>query len=372
MDSRTRVDHAIHRKPLDRVPRYDSFWEDTLTSWQAQGLPGNVEPCDFFDFDIRAMYLDTSMRFEQKVLRTDAEYITYQDRCGYTVRKAINKSRSMEFSDHVTTDKDAWRKHRHRFQFNAADQSRLDAASYFMHMDKYPSWQEIQQPYARLRATGRYLCYSAYGPWEATWRHRGYAPLLMDLVEDPDWVHEMAKAHNDLLIATLRHAVGLKLKPDALFLVDDLACTRGLLFSPDCWRAIFKPLYRTLGAFLRGEGISFWLHCCGNCELLLKDMIECGLEVIQPLQARSGLDVRKLKPIYGKDLTFFGNIDVSAMSGPWELCEQEVREKISCAKEGGGYMYHSDHSVPPEVTYERYRQIMALVIKYGAYKCPDS
>jgi uroporphyrinogen decarboxylase len=367
MDSRTRVMNAIQRKPLDRIPRYDAFWEDTLTAWRQQGLPANVEAQDYFDFDIRMMFIDTSMRCEQRVLSQDADYITYQDRYGYTVKKAIGKSRSIGFSDHATKDRTAWQHLRPRFIFNPQDMSRLDAASYFMHMAPYPAWSEVQPAYGRLRQTGRYLCFCAYGPWEGTWRHRGYTELLMDLIEDPAWAQDMAETHNDLLIASLQHAIELNLKPDALFIVDDLACTRGLLFSRECWRTIFKPAYRKLGAFLRQHDISFWLHSCGNCEALLADFIDCGLQVIQPLQASAGMDVRRLKGIYGADLTFWGNIDVTAMSGPARLCEAEIRDKILCAREGSGYMYHSDHSIPPEVELERYRWVMELVRRYGTY-----
>jgi len=55
------------------------------------------------------------------------------------------------------------------------------------------------------------------------------------------------------------------------------------------------------------------------------------------------------------------------MAGDARQCEAEIREKLSCAKEGGGYLYHSDHSVPPEVSFRRYQWIMELVEKYGRY-----
>jgi len=77
------------------------------------------------------------------------------------------------------------------------------------------------------------------------------------------------------------------------------------------------------------------------------------------------MDVRKLKPRYGDRLAFWGNIDVRKMSGPASECEAEVRDKITMAKQGGGYLYHSDHSIPPEITFDRYRWIMKLVEKYG-------
>jgi uroporphyrinogen decarboxylase len=157
------------------------------------------------------------------------------------------------------------------------------------------------------------------------------------------------------------------MKPDALYLVDDLGCTRGLLFSPDAWRSIFGPLFRRLGEFLHAHEVSFWLHCCGDCRELIPDLIDCGLQVLHPLQAEAGMDVRQLKPVYGGDLTFWGNIDVRKLSGTEAECEAEIREKLTTAKAGGGYMYHSDHSIPPEVTLDRYRRVLEWVERHGRY-----
>ncbi len=366
MDSRTRVRHAIERKPLDRVPRCDSFWEDTLAAWREQGMP-DASPDDYFDWDMRMMYIDASMRAEQKIIEANDAFITFQDRAGYTARKFRGKSRALEWIDHATKDRVTWDELKDRFRFDPSDSARIDTASYFNHMDAYPTWPEAKSLFDELRRTDKYIVFVVYGPWEGTWRHRGYTELLMDMAIDPEWVHEMAEAQTDLVLATLEHGIDLGIAPDAVWLTDDLACTRGMLFSPDMWRDVFKPLYRRLGDVLSARDISFWLHCCGNCEPVIGDLIETGLEVLQPLQARAGLDIRTLKDKYGKDLTLWGNIDVTKLSGPAEACEAEVRDKLETGKRGGGYMYHSDHSIPPEVTFDRYRWIMELVDRYGQY-----
>ena len=367
MDSRTRVRNAIHRLPLDRIPRYDSFWEDTLSLWRAQGMPADVPPEEFFDFDLRMMCIDASLRREQKILASDSSCVTFQDRAGYTARKFVGKSRALEWIDHVTKDRDTWNALRRGFELDPNGPARIDVQSYFCHMTDYPSWPQAQQQYRALRATGKYLVFNVYGPWEGTWRHRGYSNLLMDLAEDPAWVAEMAEAQNDSVLACLRHCLALQIQPDAVWLVDDLACTRGLLFSPRTWRQVFKPFYRRLGEFLHQHGISFWLHCCGDCRALLADFIECGLDVLQPLQAQAGMDVRELKPAFGSHLTFWGNISAVKLAGDAQQCEAEIRDKIEFAKQDGGYMYHSDHSIPPEVDYRRYQWVMELVEWHGRY-----
>lgn len=149
-------------------------------------------------------------------------------------------------------------------------------------------------------------------------------------------------------------------------MIDDIASTNGLLISPETWRKIYKPLEAKLGHFLFQNKIHFWLHYCGNAEVLFDDYIECGIQAINPLEAKSGLNVVKLKEKYGNRLTFFGNIDVQKMSMlDKNVIENEIKNKLSLFK-NGGYIYHSDHSIPPEVSFERYKFVMDLVNKYGS------
>ena len=368
MNSRTRVKNVLEGKPVDRIPKHDTPWIDTIRRWESEGLPVGADLVDFFDFDMLLIGVDTSMRCEQRLLSRDGDYEVTQDRYGYTVRIPVGVSRTFEVLDTVTKDRQAWQRLKHRFQFDPSDSARIDGKGYFLRQDEYPSWQAAKDQYDTWRKRNKYLVYHGYGPWEGTWRHRGYTQLMMDVATDPDWVQEMALAETELFIATLDHAARMDMKPDAVFLIDDLGSTKAPLFSPDSWRAIFKPIYRRMGQFLRERDISFWLHCCGNCKPLIPDFIECGLDVLQPLQVHAGFDVRALMKDYGDRLTFWGNIDARKMNGPVGLLEQEIREKITFAVKNGRYMYHSDHSVPPEVSFDRFKWILEQVEAYGTYE----
>ena len=89
--------------------------------------------------------------------------------------------------------------------------------------------------------------------------------------------------------------------------------------------------------------------------------------IINPLEAKSGLNVAELKEKYGNKLAFFGNIDVQKMSSQDKnVVEDEIKNKLSLFR-NGGYIYHSDHSIPPEVSFERYKFVMDLVKKYGSF-----
>lgn len=359
MTSRERVQAALRFEPPDRLPCNESPWEDTVAAWYEQGLPEGVSLADHFGFDLQTMSLDVSPRFPQQLLRREGDYIVYTDRQGYTVKKLDGRSSTMEFSGHVTTDRAAWEALRHRWRLSddPSEPARIDEASYFAHFAPYPTWAEAKEQHRRLQASERYMLFTAYGPWEATWRHRGYEALLMDLAADPDWVAEMGATHQDLVIAVLQRCLDLGMRPDGFFMVEDLACERGLLMSPTTWRRVLRPSVERLGAFLAEHGIDLWMHCCGNPEVLFEDLIECGVRVMQPLQASAGLDAVDLRGRYGDRLVLYGNIDVKRMTGPREELEREIRRKAVLAREGG-YILHSDHSLPPQVSLEQYRWML--------------
>jgi uroporphyrinogen decarboxylase len=113
--------------------------------------------------------------------------------------------------------------------------------------------------------------------------------------------------------------------------------------------------------------MAYFMHSDGDIRRLIPRLIDAGIQVLQPLEAKAHLDVRELKREYGRDLTFMGNIDVQKMSASRAELEEEVRTKLEVAKQGGGYIYHSDHSVPPTVPLEKYVYLMELLHTYGSY-----
>ncbi len=355
MNHRERVKAALAFERPDRLPCNESLWDGTLEVWREEGMPAEVSAADYFDFDLCSMSIDASPRLEQKILVREGGYITYKDRFGYTVRKQDGISASMEFSDHVTTDREAWERLKPEFALvdDPDEPARLDEASYFAHFDPYPSWVQVREKYERLYAGERYMLFQAYGPWEATWRHRGMEKLLMDVAMEPDWVAEMGETYMELVVAVLERSLKEGMRPDGVFLVEDLGSTRSTLISPASWRKVYRPLWERMGAFLRDEGIDFWLHTCGAAQPLVDDLIECGVRVLNPLQAAAGFDAVPLRREYGERLVFYGNIDVKKMLGSREELEAEIRRKVPVAREGG-FIFHSDHSVPPQVSFEQY------------------
>jgi uroporphyrinogen decarboxylase len=366
MTGRERIKTALRFEKPDRIPINDSIWESTLARWHKEGMPTDADPAEYFGFDISHMFLNCSPEYEQKILEEDDQTRTFTDRQGFKA-KIYKHSPTIHFMEHFTKDKKAWEAAKAGYKLDPAPEApaRIDTENYIMHFNNYPAWTEAKNKYRKLYDTGRYMLFVNYGPWEANWRHRGFTELLMDLALDPDWVSEMAAARFECTKNVIDHALSLGMKPDGYFMVEDLGENRGMLFSPETWRRIYKPIYKELGKFLKKRDIDFWMHCCGNMLDVLDDLVECGIQVMQPLQVNAGMDVLSLRAKYGKQLVFYGNISAAAMEGPMEKLDAELKRKIPLWKDGG-YIYHSDHSVPSDVSFERYRWIVNRVLEYGS------
>jgi uroporphyrinogen decarboxylase len=155
---------------------------------------------------------------------------------------------------------------------------------------------------------------------------------------------------------------------DGAFLYCDLGYRHGLFFSPRHYEDQLHPVFKELCNFFHAKDMQDFLHCCGNVKSLIPFFIEEGIDCLQPLEVKAGMDLIELKKEYGDKMTYMGGIDVRLMNlEDAKPLEKEIREKVSAAKVGGGYIYHSDHSVPNTVSFMQYKRVIDLVKRYGGH-----
>ena len=97
------------------------------------------------------------------------------------------------------------------------------------------------------------------------------------------------------------------------------------------------------------RGIYAHLHSCGNIMGLLPDVIETGVDALNPLEVKAGMDTLKIKKEYGDKLVLHGGINAAQWKNT-EAVIDEINEKIPTLKENGGYIFSSDHSIPNDVS----------------------
>jgi len=101
---------------------------------------------------------------------------------------------------------------------------------------------------------------------------------------------------------------------DELMWFDDMAYRNGLIFSRDMWKEMIRPYQKRAIDWAHAHGIKAHLHCCGNINELVPDLIELGLDALNPLEVKAGMDPIQTKMMYGNNLLLRGGFDVQNWS----------------------------------------------------------
>lgn len=356
MTSRERVLMAVRHQEPDRVPIHDSPWGETVRRWQKEGLPPEIPVSDYFSYELVGFGFDQSPMFEVKTLYKDDTYIVETTPFGGVRKNFRTYASTPEIIEWAVKSKEDWERIKVRLRPDfMPDCSRVD-------------WVGLRYSYQRARSEEKCLALWAVIGYDHLQSYVKSDDLLVLMLEDPDWFRDMAITVAELVIRVAEMLINAGYTFDVAFLGNDMGYKNGPLFSPKLYRECIFEADKMLCDYLHGKGMPVIYHTDGDVRLLIPHLIEAGIDCLQPLEAKANMDVRELKHQYGDRLAFMGNIDVMKMAHPDpKVIEEEIRTKLEVAKVGGGYIYHSDHSVPPEVSFEQYCRVMELVHKYGQY-----
>jgi uroporphyrinogen decarboxylase len=191
---------------------------------------------------------------------------------------------------------------------------------------------------------------------------------LMAMAEDPEWIIDVSRTFTDIMLQNLDLAMSTGIEPDGLWIYGDMAFKTATMCSPAMYRELIWPDHKRLADWAHARGMKFIYHTDGNVNGVMDLYLQAGFDCLQPLEAKASMDIRNLCPKYGDRLSFFGNIDVMVMAtNDPERIEHEIASKLQAGKATRSYAYHSDHSVPPSVSWKTYQHIVRLVEKYGNY-----
>jgi len=367
MNGRERVRGSLRGEKIDRIPFYcDELFINTQRQWIKEGLPQDQNDREeLFDYDCTDLFIDSSMRFEEKLIEENDETMTVADKYGFVaIRNKLIPG--IHYCEHPIKDADDWQQYKERLHPDFDQRGRIHEVSYFKPFEVWPAWPEAAEIFTRKQATGRYVTVRVYGPWEILWRLRGYSTALMDLYLNREMAEDIITTYTTFLIGVIKKGLDHGIYPDGLFLLDDLGGNNGLLFSPEIVRNLFYPAYKKLKEFLAIQGIDFLLHSCGDIREIIPMYVEIGVDILNPLQATE-MDIVDLKKQYGDKISFCGNINSRIMHNR-EAVVDEMAHKIPAAMAGGGYIFASDHSIPAEVSLEDYMFILQEARKLGTYK----
>lgn len=216
-------------------------------------------------------------------------------------------------------------------------------------------------------AEGRYAVAWCGHMFEDAWQIRGLTEFLMDLVEQPAWAECLLERimQRNLLNARAAATAGA----DMLRCGDDVATQNALMFSPDLWRRLMLPRWRTVWQAARSihPGIKIWYHSDGNIMDIIPELMEAGVDVLNPLQPEC-LDVDEVHRRYGNRLVFDGCMGTQTTMpfGTPADVKQRVKEIIEKYGRNGGLMISPTHVLEPEVPLANIDAFFSACREYGA------
>ena len=189
--------------------------------------------------------------------------------------------------------------------------------------------------------------------FEAAWYLHGLEDTIIDMAERPDYINTLFdKVMEFPLRAGLRF---IDEGVDMLWLGDDVGMQHGMMMSPDMWRKFLKPRMRKLIAAFKAKNpdVLVAYHSCGYIMPIIEDLIEIGLDVLNPIQPHA-MDPAAVKEAFGDRLSFWGGIDIQETlpKGTVRQIRDEVALRRRTIGEGGGYIMAPAHNVQADTSLE--------------------
>ena len=209
--------------------------------------------------------------------------------------------------------------------------------------------------------------------YEICWYMRGLENLFIDMVTQPEVLETLIDRTLQFWLDWFRlflDEAGDVV--DVIMIGDDLAGQDGPLFAPRLYRSIIKPRQKRLVQYIRSRTKArIWYHSCGAILEYLPDLVDNGIDVINPVQiSAKGMDPVRLKAEFGDRLVFWGGgIDtqhVLPRASPEEVREH-VRRNITALKPGGGYVFNNVHNIQADVPPENVLAMFDAAYEFGRY-----
>lgn len=357
MTGKERIAKMLRHEKTDRIPVYEHFWDDTHRAWCNAG---NIQPNesfeDHFGFDMEefwAFNLVADLDFQPEIIREDEDTVTMLDGNGAVLRRHKCHDTTPEHVDFTVKERTAWEEKIKPLL--VPDERRIN----------FEGYRKAKQ---HAKEHNRFFVWSGINVFESIHPMCGHENMLVGMALDPEWVADMANTYASLTVELQKMLFEREGYPDGIWYYEDMGYKFAPFMSPDMYNDLIKPAHKYTIDYAKSKGLPVIMHSCGFVEPLLPGMIDAGIDCLQVIEIKAGMDLLKLHKLYSDKIAFMGGIDVRTLySNDRAVIDEELMKKIPVVKEGFNYCLHSDHSIPKTVNYETYEYFLKKGIELGTY-----
>lgn len=360
------IDSLLRKRSAERVGVHDSPWSDALERWMTEGYPKTgagepVPPVDHFDFDLAGCggwFPWKAKLGEERIIDETDEWKVVRDGNGSALKWWKHKMGTPEHIDFQMTSRDVWEQ---EYKPHIVDSVRTRVTTELVERSR----RELE----RRRAQGKWTFYGHQFIWENMRGAFGDMALYENLLLDPEWIHDYCRTYTDLYRDAFRVLIEEAGRPDGIWLYEDLGYKDSLFCSPETFRDLIFPYYAEMVELFHSYDLPVVLHSCGYTEPALPLIVEAGFDGLNPMEVKAGNDPLRIADGYGDKLTFVGGLDARILeSGDRETIEHGVSALIEGMKSRGAFfVYASDHSISPNVSYEDFLYSLEVYRRHMLY-----
>ena len=360
LTSKERIDRILHRQPTDRVGVSESFWGDTKRAWVDQGHVRQEEDlAEHFGHDLRApgwFNMVANLDHGERIVEETAETKLIRNGNGSLLRWWKNKSGTPEHVDFLVKDRASWEQHvRPDLTDPATIRRRID----------FKSYREVRH---HCQEDNLFFVWAGLNVFELMHPMCGHENMLVGMALDPDWVKDMCRVYSELTLNLQEILFAEEGLPDGMYYYEDMGFKGRPFMSPAMYKDIVWPAHQRTFGFARQRKLPVIVHSCGYVEPLVDGLIEAGMNCLQAMEVKAGMDLVHLKQRFGDRIALFGGMDIRTLeTNNLARVKAELDAKLPAAMAGGGYILHTDHSVSSRVEYATYKFFLEYGLKLGQY-----
>ena len=359
MTARERVKNLLERKPVDRASFLESIWGETVQRWQREGHVKEGEDLGrHFNMEIQSagwLISEGNLDAKSVVVEEDAETKLVKNRNGAFLRWWKNKSGTPEHVAFTVKDRATWDEH--IVPYLKPERRRVD----------FEGYRKVKKNAAER---GNFFCWAGVNVFEQMHPVCGHENMLAGMGLDPDWVKDMTARFADLTIGMWEMLFAEEGLPDGIFFYEDMGFKEKPFMSPAMYRELIQPEHKRTIDWAHERGLRVVMHSCGFVEPLVPGMIEAGIDMLQAMEVKAGMDMLRLNKLYGHKIGFMGNIDIrEVISNDRKRIDAELKKKIlPLIASKTPYILSSDHSTPPDVNYDTFLYFRDRGLEIGRYR----
>jgi uroporphyrinogen decarboxylase len=357
MTGRERISRILKRKSVDRIGLFEHFWGDTQKAWTEQGhLKPDEDLTEHFNFDMAMMWPFNgvaNLDFNEEIIEEDAETVLKKNGNYAILRTHKLHNATPEHVDFVVKERAGWeelikpllKSERRRINFQGYKDAKEKAAK-----------------------AERFFCWSGVNVFEQIHPVCGHEYMLIGMAVDPDWIRDMSETYSRLNIELMELLFAECGKPDGIWFYEDMGFKERPFMSPQMYREIIQPSHKKTFDYAHSIGLPVIVHSCGYVEPLVPGLIEAGMDCLQVIEIKAGMDLLRLKKNFGHKIALCGGMDArNLVANDLKAIKNEIEEKIPTVMKDSGYILHSDHSIPANCNYETYRFFVDEGLRLGKY-----